>query len=81
MDRRHTVDGNVFHVAALELLDSSLDVLHATLDTHLLGGEVAVETSAVPVTGNGLRVDGDLGTEVLSDTAEQVAGHPEVVTH
>jgi hypothetical protein len=39
----------VLHVAALELLDGSLDVLHATFDTHLLGGEVAVEAGTVPV--------------------------------
>lgn len=37
-------------VAALQLLDGSLDVLHATLLAHILGGEVAVQTSTVPVT-------------------------------
>lgn len=33
-----------------KLLDGSLDVLHAALLTHVLGGEVAVQTSTVPVT-------------------------------
>jgi len=47
--QQRTIDGDVFLVAALELLDGSLDVLHAALDAHLLGGEVAVETSTVPV--------------------------------
>jgi hypothetical protein len=75
------VDGNVLLVAALELLDGSLDVLHATLLAHLLGGEVAVQTGTVPVTGDGLGVDGDLGAKVLGDAVEEEAGGPEVVTH
>lgn len=51
------VDGNVLLVAALELLDCGLDVLHASLLTHLLAGEVAVETGTVPVTWNWLWVE------------------------
>jgi len=76
-----TVDCNVLLVAALELLDRSLDVLHATWDTHLLGGEVAVKTSSVPVTRDGLGVERDLGTELLSNAGEEESGNPEVITH
>lgn len=76
-----TVDGNVLQVAALELLDGGLNVLHATLLTHLLGREVGVETGTVPVTGHGLGVDRDLGAELLSDAVEEETGEPEVVTH
>lgn len=47
---------DTLEVVGLELLDGSLDVSHATLDTHLLGGEVGVQTGTVPVTGDGLRV-------------------------
>lgn len=76
-----TVHGNVLLVASLKLLDSSLDVLHAALNTHLLAGEVAVHTGTVPVTGDWLGVEGDLGAEFFGDTVEQETGHPEVVTH
>lgn len=75
------VDEDVLLVAALKLLDGSLDVLHATLDTHLLAGEVAVQTGTVPVTRDGLGVDRDLGAKLLGDAVEKEAGHPEVVTH
>lgn len=72
---------DVLLVVRLELLDGILDVLHATLDTHLLGGEVAVEASTVPVTGDGLGVPGNAGTEVLSDPGKEEASCPKVVTH
>lgn len=68
-------------VTCLELLDRGLNDLHATLGTHLLGGEVGVETSTVPVTGHGLGVPGDLGTEVLGNTGKQETSQPQVVTH
>jgi hypothetical protein len=76
-----TVDGNVLLVAALELLDGGLDVLHATLLSHLLGGEVAVKTSAIPVTWDGLGVERDLGAELLSNAVEEETSEPELVTH
>jgi hypothetical protein len=76
-----SVDCNVLLVAALELLDSSLNVLHASLLAHLLRREVAVKTSSVPVTWNWLGVERDLGTELLSNAVEKETGHPEMVTH
>jgi hypothetical protein len=76
-----SVDCNVLLVAALELLDSSLDVLHASLDAHLLGGEVAVKASSVPVTWNWLGVERDLGTELFGNTVQKETGKPEVVPH
>lgn len=75
------VHGNMLGVAALELLDGGLDMLHTALLTHLLGGEVAVKTGTVPVAGNGLGVERDLGTELLGHTVEEEAREPEVVTH
>lgn len=76
-----SVDCNVLLVAALELLDSSLDVLHASLFAHLLGREVAVKTSSVPVTWDWLGVERDLGTELLGNAVEKETGKPKVVTH
>lgn len=76
-----SVDCNVLLVAALELLDSSLDVLHASLDSHLLGREVAVKASSIPVTWNWLGVERDLGTELLGNAVEKETGKPKVVTH
>lgn len=68
-------------MAALQLLDGRLDVLHATLLAHLLGGEVGVQTGTVPVTGHGLGCHRDAGTKDLGDAVEQETGHPELVTH
>ena len=76
-----TVDLHVLDVALAEGLHSLLDVLHATLLTHRLSGDVAVKTSTVPVTGNGLGVEGHDGTELLSNTVEEETGHPELVTN
>ena len=75
------VDGNVLAVAGAELGDGRLDVLHAALGAHLLGGEVGVQARAVPVAGDGLGVDRDLDAEVLGDAVEEEAGQPELVAH
>lgn len=76
-----TIDGNVLLVTGLELLDGVLNVLHATLLAHVLGREVGVEARAVPVTRNGLRVEGDLGAKLFRHAVEEEASEPEVVTH
>lgn len=68
-------------VARLQLLDGSLDVLHAALLTHLVGGEVGVQASTVPVTGHGLGVHRDAGAKDLGDTVEKETGDPKFVTH
>lgn len=65
----------------LELLDCGFDELHAALLTRLLRGEVGVQASAVPLARHGLGVPGNLGAEVLSDTSEQEASQPEMVSH
>jgi hypothetical protein len=49
--------------------------------THASGTEVGVASSTVPVTSQRLGVEGDLDTPLLGKTDEEVAGHPEVVTH
>ena len=51
------------------------------LFAHLLGGKVGVQARAVPVTGDGLRVDRDLDAKVLGDAVQQEARHPELVAH
>lgn len=76
-----TVDGNVLVVPGGELLDGGLDDLHSSRFPHGLGGEVAVASGTVPVTSEGLGVEGDLDTPLLGDTDEEVASHPEMVTH
>lgn len=76
-----TVDSDVLLVALLELGDGLVDVLHASLLTHAGSGEVGVETRTVPVTGNGLGVEGDLDTKLLSDTVEEITRDPKVITH
>lgn len=68
-------------MAGLQLLDGSLDVLHATLLTHLIGGEVGVQTGTVPVTGHGLGCHRDASTKGLSHAVEEETGDPELVTH
>lgn len=75
------VDGHVLLLAAGELLHGLLDGLHAALGASLLGGDVGVETSAVPVAGDGLGGEGDLGAKLLSDAVEDEARHPELVAH
>ena len=55
-----------------ELLDGSLDMLHAALLPHRLGGEVAVGPRSVPVSSNGLGVKRDHDTKVLRDTLEDI---------
>jgi hypothetical protein len=75
------VDGDMLVVPLAEPLDGLLDGLHSSGFTHGLGGEVGVASSTVPVTGEGLGVEGDLDTPLLGDTNKEVASHPEVVTH
>lgn len=56
-------------VAALQLLDGRLNVLHTALSPHLLGRKVAVQASAVPVTWDWLGRKRDAGTKDLGDAA------------
>lgn len=75
------VDGNVLVVTLAQLLDGSLDVLHSSGLTHSLGGVVGVASSTVPVTSEGLGVEGDLDCPLFGDTNKEVSGHPKVITH
>jgi hypothetical protein len=69
-----TIDGNVLNMAGLELLHGGLNDLHTTLSTHRSGRDVGVETGSVPVTLDGLGVEGDLDTKLFSDTVEEETG-------
>lgn len=73
------VNLHVLDVALAQGLHGLLDGLHATLLAHSLGGNVAVKTGTVPLTGNGLGVEGDAGTELLGNTVEDEARHPELI--
>jgi hypothetical protein len=76
-----TVNGNVFVVAGLKLLHVALNDLHATVGTRGSSRNVAVETSSVPVTLDGLGIEGNPNAKFFSDAAEEEAGQPKVVTH
>ena len=76
-----TVDGDVLNVAGLELLHDGLNNLHTTIGTSGVGGDVGVKTGTVPLTLDGLGVEGDADTKLFSDTVEKETGHPEVITH
>lgn len=76
-----TVNGDVLNVTGLELLHGGLDSLHTTLGTSGVGGNVGVKTGTVPLTLDGLGLEGDTDAELFSDTVEKETGHPEVITH
>lgn len=76
-----TVDGDMLLVSGSKLLDGILDVLHSTGLTHALGGNVSVAASTVPVSLEGLGVERNLDTKLLSDSVEEVSGHPELIGH
>jgi len=76
-----TVNGDVLNVTGLKLLHGGLDDLHTTIGTGTVGGHVGVETGTVPLTLDGLRLEGDADTELFGNTVEEETGHPEVVTH
>jgi hypothetical protein len=76
-----SVDRNVLVMPLRQLLDSSLDMYHTSGLTHGFGAVVGVATGAVPVTREGFRMERDLNTPLFGDTDEEVACHPEVVSH
>jgi hypothetical protein len=51
-----------------------------TVGAHLLGGEVGVAASAVPLAGDGLGVEGGDDALLLADAVKQEARDVEVVT-
>ena len=75
------VDGDVLVVLFGELLDGGLDSLDTALLPHRLGGVVGVAAGTVPVTGQGLGVEGHLDVELFGDAGEEESGHPEMVSH
>lgn len=75
------VDGNVLLVSGSKLLDGSLNVLHSTGLSHRLGGHVGVTAGSVPVSLQGLGVEGDLDAKLLGNSVQQVSGHPQLIGH
>lgn len=68
-------------VEGLELLDGLFDKLEAALGTHLLGGEVGVQAGTIPVTLDGLGVEGHLDAKVFGHTGQEETRAPELITH
>ena len=61
--------------------DNVGSLLQTALVPHLIGTEVGVAASAVPVPGDGFGVEGHDHAKVLADAVQDEAGHPEVVAH
>ena len=59
-------------VSLSQLLDGCLDMLHATLLPHRLGGEVAVGPRPVPISVNGLGIKCDNDTKILRNPLEDI---------
>jgi len=76
-----SVDGNVLVVLLAQLHDRLLDGFHTSRFPHSFRTVVGVAASAVPVTLEGFGVEGNLDAPLLSNSDEEITGHPEVVTH
>ncbi len=72
---------DVLLVTLLELLDGGFDMLHATGLAHFDRRNIGVKTGTVPVAGDGLGMEGDLGAKLFRDAVEQKPRKPELVTH
>ena len=55
-----------------QFLYGSLDMLHATLLPHRLGGEVAVGPRPIPISINGLGIKRDNDTKILRNPLEDI---------
>ena len=66
-------------VSHLQLVDSLPDGFDAAVQPHGFRGDVGVASGAVPVAGNGLRVERRHHAKVLADAVEEETRHPEMV--
>lgn len=55
--------------------------LQAILLPHGLGAKVGVAASAIPVPGDGLRIEGGDHPEVFTHAMQDETGHPEMISH
>ena len=76
-----SVNSNVLVVSLAQLLNGCFDCLHASGLTHRLCAVVGVATSTVPFALERLGMERNLDAPLLSNAGEEVASHPEVVTH
>ena len=76
-----SVNSNMLVMSLAQLLNSGFDCLHASGLTHRLCAVVGVATSTVPFALERLGVERNLDAPLLSNAGEEVASHPEVVTH
>lgn len=76
-----SVDSNVLVVLLGELLNGSINGLHASRLTHRLGGVVGVASSTVPVSLKRLGVERDLDSPLFCNANKQITGHPQVISH
>lgn len=75
-----TVELEVLLVLSTKFLNESVDVLHASLTSSHLGSRVVgMATSSVPVLEE-LRLEGEIDSEVFTNTTKEIARHPKVVS-
>ena len=77
----HAVDGDVLVDLLPDGLTSGDDGVPAAVLAHGLGREVGVGPGPVPVTQDGLGLQGGIDPEVLGDAEQEPPGHPQVVGH
>mmetsp|Transcript_11769 Transcript_11769/g.33195 ORF Transcript_11769/g.33195 Transcript_11769/m.33195 type:complete len:410 (+) Transcript_11769:478-1707(+) len=75
-----SVLGDVLRVALRQPLDGSLNGLHSPIATHRLRGVVGVGTSSIPVSLDGLRVEGGDDSKLLPEAVEQPPGDHDHIT-
>ena len=79
-NRTHlSVGSDVLRVLLAQLLDGLDDGVVTVLLTHLLARVVRVAPGAVPVSRDGLGVEGHDHPELLAHALEKVARHPQLV--
>lgn len=75
------VGTDVVLVALAQLLDGLLDVLETSIFPHVLGAEVGVTASTVPVPRDGFGIEGHNDTKVFAHPVEDETCYPEVIPH
>jgi len=58
-----------------------LDSHDSIFFSHGRGREIGVGASAIPVSGNRLRVKSDHDAEVFCNTVQQISGNPHIISH
>lgn len=77
------VNGDVFLVVALEILDRGMCFCRICQQSSRPSGSLTEDQCAgtVPIARDRLGLNRDLGAKLLGNTVEKEAGNPQVVTH